>query len=144
MKLLILTLLIYFTPKFLPLTDGPFIFLFLTTWSLLFIALLSKQEGKIPTIFIGIESFSISLNLICFICYFSALKTAYIYEQRPHIITACFIAELLIIGVRALYVVGVDARIYHLRNHSIDGFAAHRINMAIGSENKTFTTQQAI
>lgn len=144
LKLLISIGLVYFMPNlivpFLP--HGPYLFLFLSTWSLIFIAWLNTQKGYIATSFIAIESLSIAINLIGAICYISAFKSAYIYEHRPAIISACFIAELLILGGRILYVVGVDAYIFNLRHSGPNVFTINSIGLSIGSESNACTTQQ--
>lgn len=144
LKLLIAITLVYFMPDliipFLP--EGPYLFLFLSTWSLIFIAWLGTQKGFVATSFIAIESLSIAINLSGALCYMASLKSAYIYEHRPAIISACFIAELLIIGARILYVVGVDAHIFNLRHSGSNAFAVNRIGFYASSEGKRCTTQQ--
>ena len=135
-KLLIAISLVYFMPPYIIpfLPEGPYLFLFLSTWSLIFIAWLNSQKGGIATAFIAIEALSISINLIGALCYIASLKSAYIYEHRPAIISACFIAELLIMGGRIAYVVGVDAYLYYLRHADTNVFAVNRVYMPTRSE----------
>jgi len=119
-KLLLATLLVYVLPGKIWLPEGVSFFLYMTTWSLAFITYLHLHDDKINTYLIAIESFSISLNFIGCLCYLSSLKSIYIYEHRPTIITACFITELVIILGARLQYVGANDIIHTLRDRFLD------------------------
>lgn len=116
-KLFIAVNFLYFLPSEIWLPNGVSFFVYSTTLSLIFIAYLSTLKSHVAGALIAIETFSILLNFIGSICYLWSFKSAYIYEHRPTIMTACFITELVIIFGARLRYVGANEFVYALRFH---------------------------
>lgn len=129
-RILMATVTLYYLPLWVFRPEGVAYFLYLTTCSTVYVLFLDTYKDRYVEELMAVEIVSIAVNLVAALLYLASSKTAYIYTERPAIMTACFIAELAIIGARILYVGDVAAYLYNLRHAHFDAFALNRNNMS--------------